>query len=120
MKVTPHLVNFEHQGAWYEFDDGQGMYLAHRWMSQVDKKHHAWFIERIALETTLEKGFTAVGVAAKKGKQKLLFLARVEDFFGENSFTNSKHILQRGLPLNRFRMTPSSFTENVEKSMRIR
>lgn len=120
MKVQPHLVNFEHQGAWYEFDDGRGIYLAHRRMSQVDRKHHAWYVERIALEDTIRKGFTAVGIAVKVGQQKHVYLTHVNDFFDSNSFTNPKNILQRGLPLNRFRITPSRFRENVEKSMRLR
>ena len=120
MKVKPHLVNFKHKGAWYELSDGRGIYLGHRRMSQVYYKRNAWCIERIALEDTIRMGFTAVGIAVKSGKNKLLYATSVEDFFGPDSFVNPDNILQRGLPLNRFRITPANYRENVENAMRLR
>lgn len=120
MKIMPHKVNFQHHGAWYELDDGRGIYLAHRRMSQVLAKRNAWCIERIALEDTLSRGYRFAGVLVKDGKRKLLYATLVEDFFGEASFSNPKNILQRCLPLSRFRITPSMNRANVEAAMRLR
>lgn len=119
MNTDHHLVNFQHQGAWYELD-GKGLYLAHRYPSQIDRKRNAWYLERIALEETVEKGFVGAGVAVKKGKSVEFYVTRASDFFGEHSFVNPKNILQRGLPANRFLITPSKYVENIEKSVRIR
>lgn len=116
----PHKVNFKHQGAWYELDDGRGIYLAHRRMSQVLAKRNAWCVERIALEDTRDRGYAFAGVVVKEGKRKLLYATLIDDFFGEASFSNPKNILQRCLPLSRFVITPSMNRANVEAAMKLR
>lgn len=120
MRIQEHKVNFKHAGAWYTLEDGRVLYLAHRQMRHVYKKRNAWCIERIALEQSLEMGCEAAGVVVKQGKRKLVWVTPIEDFFGPGSFTNPDNILQRGLPMNRFRLVPSAFRENVEAAMRLR
>jgi hypothetical protein len=120
MKFLEHKVNFKHCGAWYEMDDGRGLYLAHRQMRHIYKKRNAWCIERIALEDTIEKGYTGAGVVVKQGKRKLVWLTDVTDFFGPHSFSNPDNILQRCLPLNRFRIIPAMNMGNVEAAMKLR
>jgi len=120
MKIQPHKVNFKHCGGWYELEDGRGLYLAHRRMSHIYRKRNAWCIERLALEETITKGYIAAGVVVKDGKKKLFYLTNVEDFFGPDSFTNPQNILQRCLPLNKFRVTPSMRREVVDSAMRLR
>ena len=120
MKVTPHKVNFQHCGAWYELDDGRGVYLAHRQMRHVYAKRNAWCLERIALEDTIRMGYEAAGVVVKKGKRKLAWITNVQDFFGPQAFTHPQNPLQRCLPLNRFELLPAMFRENVEASMSLR
>ncbi len=120
MKFKEHKVNFKHSGAWYELDDGRGLYLAHRQMRHVYKKRNAWCIERIALEDTIAMGYGAAGVAVRQGKRKLVWITNVEDFFGPDSFTNPDNILQRCLPLNRFKVIPAMNLGNVEAAMRLR
>jgi hypothetical protein len=120
MKIIPHKVNFKHCGAWYELDDGRGIYLAHRQKRHIVYKKNAWAIERIALEMTREKGYEAAGVVVKEGKKRLVWLTTIDDFFGEHSFSNSENILQRCLPLQRFRVTPDMIGENVNSAMNLR
>lgn len=120
MKVQEHKVNFKHSGAWYTLEDGRSIYLAHRQMRHVYAKRNAWGIERIALEQSMELGCLGAGVVVKRGKRKLVWISPIEDFFGPDSFTNPDNILQRCLPLNRFRVMPSMFRENVEAAMRLR
>lgn len=120
MEFKQHRVNFKHHGAWYELDDGRGLYLAHRQMRHVLAKKNAWCIERIALEDTRDKGYAGAGVVVKQGKRKLVWLTPVEDFFGPNSFTNPENPLQRCLPLNRFVLIPAMNRANIEAAMRLR
>lgn len=119
MTIRPHKVNFQHYGCWYEFPDGRGVYLAHRRRSHIHKKRYAWCIERSALEDAKAKGFY-VGVVYKEAKKNMFYLTLAEDFFSEHSFTNPDNILQRGLPLGKFRITPELIAENVSRKMRIR
>jgi len=120
VKFQPHKVNFKHCGCYYELDDGRGVYLAHRRYSAVYRKRNAWCVERIALEEARSRGYLAAGVAVRDGKKTYYFLTNIEDWFGEHSFVNPDNILQRGLPLNRFLITPSSSRENVDAAMRLR
>lgn len=120
MKVVPHKVNFQHRGAWYELDDGRGLYLAHCQMRHAYRKRNAWCLERIALEDTISRGYEAAGVVVKKGKRKLAWVTDVRDFFGPDSFTHPQNPLQRCLPMNRFQLLPTMFRENVEASMSLR
>lgn len=120
MKIQVHKVNFKHNGAWYELEDGRGIYLAHRRLSQVYRKRHAWALERLALEEAQERGYVAAGVVVKKGKRKLVWLTPIEDFFGPEAFTNPENPLQRCLPLNRFALIPMMLEENIEAAMRLR
>lgn len=120
MKITPHAVNFKPRGAWFELEDGRGVYLGFRRKKDIYTKRNAWAIERIALETTLERGIKYAGVVMKDGKRKLFYITPVEDFFGPDSFTHPQNILQRCLPLSRFRLTPAMRRENVEAAMKLR
>lgn len=119
MKITPHKVNFKTRGAWFELEQG-GIYLGFRRKRDLYAKRNAWAIERIALEDTLAKGIKYAGVVMKDGKRKLFYATLVEDFFGPDSFTHPQNILQRCLPLSRFRITPDMRRENVEASMKLR
>ena len=120
MNVEPHRVNGRFFGAWYSFDDGSGLYLAHRRLSQVYKKKTAWCLDRTTLEMTRDRGFKVVGVAVKQGKRVHYYMTPVDDFFGPHSFLNYDNMLQRGLPLNRFRITPSHVAANVARAIKIR
>lgn len=120
MIVTPHNVNFKPHGAWFQLDDGRGLYLAYRRKRDIYRKRNAFGIERIALEDTLERGFKFAGVVVKDGKRKLFYATPVEDFFGPESFTHPQNILQRCLPLSRFAVTPAMRRENVEAAMKLR
>lgn len=120
MKITPHNVNFKPRGAWFDLGEGRGLYLGFRRKRDIYTKRNAWTIERIALEDTLAKGFKFAGVVLKDGKRKLFYATLVEDFFGPDSFTNPDNILQRCLPLSRFRITPAMRRENVEAAMKLR
>jgi len=120
MRIKWHKVNFKHNGAWYDLEDGRSIYLAHRRLSQVYAKRNAWCLERLALEECLSRGTKYAGVVIKQGKRKLFYATLVEDFFGPESFTNPVNILQRGLPLSRFRVTPAMRQENIEAQIRLR
>jgi hypothetical protein len=89
-------------------------------MRHIYRKRNAWCLERIALEDTIEQGLQAAGVVVRKGKRKLAWVTNVADFFGPDSFTHPENPLQRCLPLNRFRIVPASFRENIEASMSLR
>lgn len=89
-------------------------------MSQRLAKQNAWGIERIALEDTKERDLKWAGVVVRQGKHKLVWLTAVDDFWGEHSFTNPENILQRCLPLNRFRLTPAMNREVIEAAIRLR
>jgi hypothetical protein len=120
MIIKPHNVNFKPKGAWFQLDESNGIYLGFRRKRDIYAKRNAWAIERIALEQTMDWGFKYAGVVMKDGKRKLFYATLVEDFFGPDSFTNPENILQRCLPLSRFRITPDMRRENVEASMKLR
>lgn len=120
MIIKPHNVNFKPHGAWYTLEDGRGLYLGFRRKRDLYRKRNAWGIERIALEQTIEWGMKYAGIVMKEGKHKLFYATPVEDFFGPESFTHPQNILQRCLPLSRFRITPDMRREIVEAKMRLR
>lgn len=120
MKITPHNVNFKMRGAWFQLEDGSGVYLGFRRKRDIYRKRNAWTIERIALEQTIDWGIKYAGVVLKDGKRKLFYATPVKDFFGPDSFTNPENILQRCLPLSRFRVTPAMRRENVEAAIKLR
>ena len=120
MKITPHNVNFKPRGAWFQLEDGAGVYLGFRRKRDIYRKRNAWGIERIALEQTIEWGIKYAGVVVKEGKRKLFYVTPVEDFFGPESFTNPQNILQRCLPLARFRLTPDMRREILEAKIKLR
>jgi hypothetical protein len=120
MNIKLHNVNFKPKGAWFILEDGRGLYLGYRRKRDLYAKRNAVGIERIALEQTQDWGLKYAGIVMKEGKRKLFYATPVEDFFGPDSFTHPQNILQRCLPLSRFRITPSMRRENVEAAMKLR
>ncbi len=120
MIFTPHTKNGKKYGGWYVLDDGRQIYLAWRRPKQIYFKKMAWCLDNSTLNEAKDRACAAIGVAVKEGKKVSFYLTRLEDFFGPDSFINRDNTAQRGLPLNRFRITPASKPAHVASLMRLR
>lgn len=121
MKKTYHTVNGKLFGCWYETAKGNRLYLAHRKAEDVCRKHHAWYIDVSTLERCRAEGIYAVGVVRRNGKDRLVWLTHVNDFFeSPHSFARFSSSRQRGLPLSRFRIDPGKNTKYIESAVKMR
>jgi hypothetical protein len=120
MRVVQHKVGGKHYGCFYELPDGRYIYLAHRRYSQVYRKRIAWCLDCSTLNRAGDYAAVAIGVAVKEGKKTYYYLTRPEDFWGAHSFINPDNPAQRGLPLNRFTITPAHDPAYIATKMRLR
>lgn len=120
MKMFPHTVNHRHYGAFYYFDNGKAMYLAHRKRREVFQAKHAWCLDLSTLNLIKDRGIATVGIACKSGGEKLFWITDIDDFFGIHSFAHFGDSRQRGLPLTRFKLNPGIIEKHIARSMKVR
>jgi hypothetical protein len=117
----PHTVNGRFFGVWYETAAGKRMYLAHRKAEDVYRLRHAWCIDVATLERARSDGVYAIGVVRRSGKDRLVWLTHVDDFFDSpHSFSHFGTSRQRGLPLSRFRIDPAKSAKFIESAVKMR
>ncbi len=118
---VPHTVNGRFYGCWYFLDDGRSVYLAQRKPREVYHAKNAWCIDVRTLEEARERGVPYVGVICGKGKGRKFYLTLREDFFDSPfSFAHWGDTRQRGLPLSRFRVSPTKSTGSIAKAIKLR
>lgn len=118
-----HTVNGKLHGVWYETEEGSKLYLAHRKADEVYKCKacHAWCIDVSLLERCRAEGFHTVGIVRREGKNRLVWLTPLVDFFDSpHSFPRFKGTRQRALPLSKFRIDPAKSAKYIESAVKIR
>lgn len=121
-KRDKRSVNGKLDGIFYETDAGTKVYLAHRESKQIHRERNAWCLDVRVLEKIRERGVWAVGVVRRLGKEKLVYLTHLDDFFDSpHSFAPPLvHSRQRGLPLSRFRIDPSKSEKFITSAVKLR
>lgn len=121
VKRVPHTVNGRFYGMWYYLADGRLIYLAHRRRKEIYRAKMAWRLDMTLLDEAKCRGAVAVGVICKSGKDTHFYLTRPSDFFDSPfSFSHWGETKQRGLPLSRFRVNPSTDRKVIAATMRLR
>jgi len=116
-----HTVNGRFYGVYYTLEDGRELYLAHRRQDQIYRDKNAWCIDVQLLDRCKRRGIKVIGVVARLGGQKMVWLTLLDDFFDSpQSFKVFATSSQRGLPLSQFRIDPLKRAETIAKSVKIR
>jgi hypothetical protein len=116
---TPHTVNGRFYGIFYTLDDGRKLYLAHRTPGQVFFEKAAWCLDDSTLRKCESLGIDAVGVVLRMRGKATVYLTHRDDFNGPHSFRHYGDAPQRGLPMRRFRINPSTSYEAIERLSKI-
>lgn len=116
-----YSINGRLQGYWCETASGEKCYLAVKTQRDVYRERHAWCIDLQVLERAKTRGVTAIGVVRKEGKQKLIWLTHINDFYDHpDSFTFFHKSRQRGLPMKRFRIDPMKSEQVINSAVKLR
>ena len=116
----PHMVMGKFYGMFYETDAGTRLYLAHRKRKQIYQLKWAWCLDISTLLKCREQGVTSVGIIWKDGKNTMIHLTHIDDFYGPNSFFHFGDTKQRGLPLKSFRVNPARSAALIASVVKIR
>jgi hypothetical protein len=116
-----HSVNGEFKGMFYETEEGNHIYMAHRTNREIYKKRKAWMFDLRFLEDARLKGVKAVGVVVRSGKTRKFYLTFLEDFFTSiHSFEVFGQTKQRGIPTVRFKINPENSEKSINSAIKMR
>jgi hypothetical protein len=119
---TRHTLNGKLLGIYYETEGGHRIYLAHRQMRHLNRKFNGWSIDTGTLARCREQGFLHVGVVARRGGKKCVWLSPLEDFFHpEKSFVTRTPLgLERGVRCTHFAVDPANDPRKIDLAFPVR
>ena len=120
MKMFPHRRMGRFYGGFYHLDDGRVVYIAHRKRTEVFRAKQSWCIDLSTLEDCKAQGIQCIGVVTESKVGKFFYLKLLEDFFGPHSHSHFGDTRQRGLPLVKFRLNPSTIPALIAKAVKLR
>lgn len=122
---TDRTVNGKFKGRYYDFPNGQKLYLEHiggEKTRSLDYKTNSWTLPTQTIREAESKGCTQIGILHKIGKQKATYIANIKDFLeapSEVHWVSGKEPMRR-LNRNRFVVNSTHSASYIENSLKIR